>query len=338
MSNQKWKIAILLLFALFAFLLLQFLLSTIRIRALVKPPEAGPPNGQTARHVVLISQEMDNPYWRSIEQGAREAAGQFGMELEYTGPNRINPAEQIRLLEKAIAAKADAVLAQGIGDPQYRRLIDKAVSQGIAVIAVDTDEPGSRRLSYVGTDNSAAGERMGELVAQAASGQGTIGVIIGNEQAYNQRLRLDGFRSVIKRYPGLAVAEVRSSDISRLQAAEQAADLLTQRPEIGYMVGLSALDGPGIAEAARRVKPRSLTVFAFDDVKETRDGIRQGQISSAIVQQPREIGYQAVSLANDFFHGKAVQPQLFTSTTVLDRSSFGSETAGRTGETGGNGP
>ncbi|WP_010493522.1 substrate-binding domain-containing protein [Paenibacillus elgii] len=322
MSNRKWNLGLLLLFAIFACLLLQFVFSTLRIRELVRPLESGPPDGDSPRHIVLIPQELDNPYWRSIEQGAREAAREYGMELDYTGPFRINPAEQSRLLEKAIAAKADAILLQGIGDPQYRGLIDKAADRGIPVIAVDTDEPESRRLAYVGTDNKEAGKRMGELVAQASGGSGTIGVLIGSE-APNQRLRLEGFRSVISRYPKLEIAEVRSSNISRLQAAEQAAAMLSAQPQTGYLVGFSALDGPGMLEAAGRVRPQGLRIFAFDDLPETTEGIRQCKLAATIVQQPRQMGFDAVALLHDYFQEKTPQPQHYTATSVLDRSALG---------------
>ncbi|MBD0379975.1 substrate-binding domain-containing protein [Paenibacillus sedimenti] len=323
MLNRKWNWGLALLFIAFACLLLLFVNSTSRIKNLVRPLETGHTQETSHRRVILISQELDNPYWRAIEQGAKEAAGQYGMDLAYDGPYRINPSEQSKLLEKSIAVKADAIVLQGIGDPYYRSLIDKAAAQGIPVITVDTDEPASRRLSYVGTDNREAGERMGELVAQAAGHAGSIGVLIGSEQAANQQLRLEGFRSVIGKFPGLAISDVQSSRISRLEAAGQAETMLKQNPQIRYMVGFSALDGAGIQEAAVRIRPREVRIFAFDDVPETVEGIRTGQIAATIVQQPHDMGYKAIALLNEYFLGKVVQPQNFTDTTVLDRNSPG---------------
>lgn len=320
MSNRKWNLGLLILFAVFVCLLLQFLFSALRIRGLVRDLEAHGAAGDKPRHVVLISQELDNPFWRSVEQGAAEASRQYGMELEYTGPSRINAAEQVKLLEKAIAAKADAVLVQGIGDPQYRNLIDKAAAQGIPVIAVDTDEPGSKRLTYVGTDNLEAGKRMGELVAQSAGNAGTIGVMVGSQQE-NQKLRLEGFRSVIGRYPGLTITGVRSSNISRLQAEQQGEDLLHRYPQTGYMVGFSALDGVGMLEAAGRIRSQGVRIFAFDDLEETKEAIRQCRIQASVVQQPREMGFDAVSLLHDYYQGKTVPAQHFTAITVLDKSN-----------------
>lgn len=323
MSNRKWNLSIVILFAIFATLMFSFLFSVLRIREMIEPLKSTSKNADpTIRsHIVLISQELDNPYWRSIEEGAREAAEQFGMNLEYNGPFRINPEEQITLFKKAIATKADAILIQGIHDPIYRSLIEKAMDQGIPVITIDTDEPTSSRLSYVGTDNFEAGKRMGELVVQATGTQASIGVLIGNESADNQQQRLEGFRSVINEVKRLTIVDVRSSNISRLQAADQAETILTNHLEVRYMVGLSSLDGLGILDATQRAKLHDIHIFAFDDLDETQKGIMECKIESTIVQQPNRMGYDAISLIHDFFQNKTLQPHHFTAITIMDRNS-----------------
>ncbi|KZE69943.1 LacI family transcriptional regulator [Paenibacillus jamilae] len=317
MSNRKWTFILIPVLLLFGWLLFQFTLSSFQIHQFaeqlkaVSPKDRGPDT-----KVVLISQELDNYYWRSIEQGARKEAKQYGMRLDYIGPDRINPSEQIKLLDKAIASKADAILVQGINDPEYRRLINKAAGLGIPVITIDTDEPDSRRLAYVGTDNEGAGKQMGVLLAKASGEHGDIGVMISNERVENQRLRLAGFRSVISRYPNLHIVEIRSSNISRLQAAQQAQNMLTRYPQIRYMVGFSALDGLGILEASERRGAQSLQIFAFDDMAETLKAIKDRKIELTIVQQPEEMGAKAIKLLNDYLNGS--HPQELTYTRVYE--------------------
>ncbi|MBY9082353.1 substrate-binding domain-containing protein [Paenibacillus sp. HN-1] len=331
MSNRKWLFAVIPLFLLFGWLLVRFTLSFLHIHQLVRPLEAVEPiDGSPGKKIVLISQERGNYFWQAIEQGAHEAAAKYGLRLDYIGPDRINPSEQIKLLDKAISAKADAIVVQGINDPEYRALIDKAAGLGIPVVTVDTDEPGSKRLAYVGTDNEGAGRQMGELVAHAAGERGEIGVLISSEQVENQRLRLAGFRSVIGQYPGLHIVEIRSSNISRLQAVQQARQMLIQSPNIRYMVGFSALDGPGILEAAQRVGVSGLHIFAFDDMSETVTAIRQSKIESAIVQQPVEMGAQAIERLHDFFSGSTPTSVTYTRTYVMDKGSTGQNDGGET--------
>lgn len=321
MLNRKWTFAIILIIVMFAWMLLQFTSSLIKIQHLAEPLQAHSLIDKNAVHIVLISQELENYSWRAIEQGARKAATTYGMELEYIGPDRINPAEQIRLLDKAISAKADAILIQGINDPEYRRLISKATAQDIPVIAVDTDEPGSERLAYVGTDNLGAGKQMGELVAKASGQHGDIGVLISNEHVENQRLRLEGFRSVISRYPGLQIVEVAASNISMLQAAQKAQSMLARNPQMKYMVGFSSSDGLGILEAEQRDQPDGLHIFAFDDKRETVEAVQAGTIDLTIVQQPVEMGFKAVELLHGYFQGKTPPAITFTETSVLSADS-----------------
>ncbi|MEW9699767.1 sugar-binding protein [Paenibacillus sp. SI8] len=330
MSKPKWywNWGLSLLFITFVCLLLLFIDSTFRMKDLASPPKASQVKENTNRRVFLISQELDNPYWRTLEQGAQEASERYGMQLTYEGPSRINPSEQTRLLEKALAAKADAIVLQGVNEQQYQTLIHKAALQGVPVVAVDTDDPASDRLTYVGTDNVEAGKQMGGLVANSMGSGGNIGVLVGSEQAENQQQRLEGFRSVIRKYPQLAIVDVKSSAISRLQAARQAEAMLEQYPQIRIMIGFSALDAPGIMEAAQRIRPGEVQIFAFDDVSETLEGIQNGQIASAIVQHPYDMGFKAISLLHDYFLGNTPQPQNYTDITVIDRSSLGTPTGG----------
>ncbi|CAM3416309.1 substrate-binding domain-containing protein [Paenibacillus lupini] len=316
-NRRRWNIGVLLLLIIFGYVLVQFYLSTERIRGLVTPLEASEVD-HTKLQIALISQELDNPFWRSVEQGALEAATKFEMELQYMGPFRINAVEQMKLLEKAIASKMDAIILQGIGSEQDKLLIEKANTLGIPVITVDTDEPGSKRLAYVGTNNTYAGQEMGRLLAGGQDNpSGVIGVLIGSQEAANQRLRLEGFKSVIKAYPGLSIADVRSSNISRLQAAQQAEQMLKEHPEITYMAGFSSLDGIGMAEAVARIKPAGVEIYAFDDLEDTLTAIHNKQIKSSIVQQPSQMGYEAMSLLNDYFHGHTVTPEQYTPISVI---------------------
>ncbi|WP_132303169.1 substrate-binding domain-containing protein [Paenibacillus sp. BK033] len=317
-NRRKWNVGVLLLLIIFAYVLVQFYWSTERIRGLVTPLEASD-QVHPKRQIALISQELDNPFWRSVEQGAQKAAGEYRMELQYMGPFRINAEEQMKLLEKAIASKMDGIILQGIGTSQDKALIEKASRLGIPVITVDTDEPGSKRLAYVGTNNALAGQEMGRLIAEGGRKEprGAIGVLVGSKEAANQRLRLEGFQSVIHSYKGLSIADVRSSNISRLQAAQQAEQMLKDHPEINYMVGFSSLDGIGIAEAVARVKPGGVAVFAFDDLEDTLIAIKKKQIEASIVQQPSQMGYEAMSLLNQYFQGKDVSSKQYTPISVV---------------------
>lgn len=137
----------------------------------------------------------------------------------------------------------------------------------------------------------------------------------------NQRLRLQGFEKIINASPQLTIAEVRSSNISLLQASQQAEELLRSHPDIAYMIGFSALDGIGIAEAVERLKLDHVQIYAFDDLEDTIEALKQGKISASIVQQPYAMGYEAVSLLNSHFNGLSAAEQQYTPVSVIDQKA-----------------
>lgn len=322
MSNRKWSIGLIILILIFSFSIYEFISSTVKADQMIEQLEQGQSELDYSKHIVLIAQELDNPFWRVMEEGARAAAEQYHMKIEYMGPNRINPSEQMKLLERSIAAGPDAIVAQGIPDPNYNKLIDQAMEQGIPVITVDSDEAGSQRLAYVGTDNREAGRRLGELVVTGTAGSGKIGVIMGSEQADNQQLRLEGLRSVISNAPGYDIIDIRYSNISRIGAAQQTEAMLKQHEDIDIVIGLSALDAAGILEGAKAAHQEDVRVYGFDDMEQTRESIAQGSIMASVVQQPREIGAKAIALLDHYFKGGALSDQYFIDTTILDREKL----------------
>ncbi len=317
MYGRKWGIGVLVLFICFALALGQFFRSTARIRDMVEP--LAPDSGEAPRkRIVLVSQELDNPYWRAVEEGARDAGEEYGMDIEYTGPYRINPEEQLRLLDQAIASRADGILIQGTGDPEGRALVSKAAEKGIPVVAVDADEPDSGRTAYTGTDNEAAGATMAELVAEASGGAGRVGILAGTLRADSQRLRVEGFRRALARYPELTVAGVRTTDISRLQAANEAEAFLSMEPPVRFIVGFSSLDGLGALDAAERLQTQELPeIFAFDDLPDTVAAIGQGLIRASVVQEPRQMGREAVVLLRARLSGQPVPEKRYTPVRIL---------------------
>ncbi|MFD7525308.1 substrate-binding domain-containing protein [Paenibacillus chitinolyticus] len=331
-APSKWTVGLAVLFALFVLLLGRFAYTNAEINGIVRDIEdrgRTPAPGGKMKHVVMISQELDNPFWRTIEQGARDAAEQYNIKLEYSGPYRNNIEEQAELFGKAIAGKPDGILIQGIRSEAYNKQIDKAVEQGIAVLTVDTDSPDSRRLSYVGTDNVESGRQLGELVAKAYEGRSaSIGMVIGSYEAGNQQQRLEGFRSVVDAEPNLKIVEVGVSNISRIQATQAAEHILRSREGINVMVGTSALDALGILQASKSLnKQEQVRIFGFDDLTETREALARKEIEATVIQKPYTMGFRSIEMLNRYFEGETLPGFSFTRIDILNPQNVGTAVA-----------
>lgn len=264
-------------------------------------------------HFVLIAEEYGNPYWDLVWEGALAEARRRGVTLEFTGPERAGIQEHLRLLDRAIATGVDGILTQGLSEAEFKPLIDKAVSHGIPVITVDTDAPGSRRISYVGTNNYGSGLLAGREVILATGGQARVGIITGNFHSANEVQRVQGFRDAIRSAPGVQVVAVESSDISRLVAAEKAGQILTQHPDVTVLLGTSSMDAMAAAQVVvERGLQGKVLIVSYDDLPQTLDYIRQGVIYGSVVQNPRAMGELGVAMLAAYREGKSVPPVVDT--------------------------
>ncbi|KPC97214.1 Autoinducer 2-binding protein LsrB precursor [Geobacillus sp. BCO2] len=137
-------------------------------------------NANEAYHFVLVPEELDNDYWRLVEKGAKAAAKELGVDLEYIGPRQANIDEHLRILKKAAAAKVDGIITQGLTKADFVPVIDEIADKGIPVVTVDTDAPTSRRAAYVGTDNYYAGFIAGRALVEDTRGAVNVAIITGS--------------------------------------------------------------------------------------------------------------------------------------------------------------
>ncbi|MDC3412083.1 sugar-binding protein [Aquibacillus sp. 3ASR75-11] len=258
-------------------------------------------------HFVLIPEEMDNPYWQMIEQGAKEAATKYDAAVEYTGPEQTDMDQHIKVMEMAIASKADGILTQGLTEEMIP-VINEAIQQGIPVVTLDTDATDSRRLAYVGTDNYAAGFLAGQTLAKATNGSAKVGIITGSLQSTSQQERVNGFRDAVKQNTEIEIVAVEPSNISRVQAADKTYQIFTKYPDVTAFFGTSALDGPGISATVQSLgRTKDVYILAFDTLPETLKLIKQGTIDATVAQQPYEMGYKGLELMVDIANGENVQ-------------------------------
>lgn len=325
MGNKKWIISLLLLCALFIYILLRFAVNAQQIEKDVASLQTNESSKKGKYHFVLIAQELDNPYWRAIERGVKAASAEYDVQVEYIAPLRTSVEEQVKLLEKAIASKVDGIVVQSLDEATFAPIIDKAVAAHIPVVTIDTDAPTSQRVAYVGTDNYAAGERLGEIVADMTGGKGAIGVIVGSEASPSQQQRLEGFISVINKHPQMKIVDVLPSNISRIQATLQAESLLRKHREISIMVGTSALDAIGILNAAQNLYINDIKIFGFDDVEETLQAVSNESVQATIVQKPFDMGFQSIKILSSYLQGTNIELENFTPIEVITKTNVSLE-------------
>jgi ribose transport system substrate-binding protein len=275
-----------------------------------------------AYHFTLIGEEMNHDYWRLVGEGAKKTKTKYNVFVEYEGPKRSNPDEQLKLLDKAIAAKVDGIIVQALND-QFTPMINKAVSAGIPVITIDMDAKESLRNAYIGTDNYLAGQLAGEALVKDTGGKATVGIITASFDNVDHQQRVKGFKDIVGQYEGIKIAAIEESNVTRVDTEQKAYKMLTEYPNITAFYGTSSYNGMGIVAAAGSLKRQDdMYVITFDTIEENIQLLEKGAIDAIVAQLPFKMGYLSTEIMLDIVTGKPVEEFYHTDLSIIHRSDL----------------
>jgi len=102
---------------------------------------------------VVVHGGIGDPYWKKVEKGIKDASALFGdMNVIYTGPDVFNFEQFMAMLESALSAQPDGLLATMTTPEAMDDLLRGAISDGLPVIAIDSPDgrPPLERIPYLG--------------------------------------------------------------------------------------------------------------------------------------------------------------------------------------------
>jgi LacI family transcriptional regulator len=257
----------------------------------------------------FILPSSGNPFMAALEDQIAALSAWMGQEratLERRYVDVFDPDGLAGMLE-GLAGLFDGVAVVALDHPRVREAIDNLVEKGTSVVTLVSDVPSSRRIRFVGIDNSAAGRTAASLMGRFAGGRsGPVGVIAGSLALRDHAERHYGFVQVIgTEYPLLLAQPPREGrdDPARCRAAAEA--LLAAHPDLVgiYSVGAGA---EGVAEAVEASgRAREIVVIGHELTPLTRRMLLKGTFDALIVQDP---GHEARSAGRILLAAAMNQP------------------------------
>jgi ribose transport system substrate-binding protein len=265
------------------------------------------PYHQENERYVLITTNINLPYWQEAKTGFSDAAKALGVKAESVGPTTYDPSAEVGMFRQVVEQHPAGICLSAARPEIFQAEIDKALAQGIPVICVDADVPDSKRVLYIGTDNFKAGRESLKQLAALLSGKKNIAVITISGQR-NLDDRVAGVADALANFPALKLTKILDDKGDARSAFDQVSALIQKKENVDGIVCLEATGGSGAAEAVHRFNlDGKLPIVAFDADPETLDWIDRGVIAATITQKPYVMSYYGLKFLDDLHHNAVHQ-------------------------------
>jgi ribose transport system substrate-binding protein len=233
-------------------------------------------------------------FWTIAKAGTAEASKELGnVSVDFRMPSDAQAATQQQILDDLVATKEDGIAVSPI-DPDNQTAFLNTIAGKTLLICADSDAAASKRVSYIGTDNRAAGVEAGKLIKEALPQGGKIMLFVGKRDAQNAKDRYEGIKQELEGSK-VVIVDVRTDDGDPVRAQNNSQDTLVKYPDINALVGLYSYNGPAIRNAVKSAgKVGKVKIVCFDDEDDTLAGVADGSIYGTVAQQPFEFGKQAI--------------------------------------------
>jgi ribose transport system substrate-binding protein len=266
-------------------------------------PAAAAPKAPKDQLYIEVSALGNLDYFYDHKMGMEMVGKELGVKTEYVGPAEYDMNAMVAAFEQAIAKKPAGLVVVGF-EPSLNSIVDKAVAQGIPVVTVDADLPGSKRMAFVGTGNFNAGVVGGNKLASLIGSKGKVAIMLKPGQS-NLEERVAGYKSALGKFKDIQVVQLVDTQSDPGVAAQAAAALLQKYPDLAGIACVEAAGGSGAATAVREAKKTGqVKIVAMDRGNEVLDGIKEGVISASVAQQTALMPYYAVQILFNLANSK----------------------------------
>jgi ribose transport system substrate-binding protein len=282
-------------------------------------------NRNARKSVAVIPKGNADLFWQSVHAGAAKAAGENKVNLVWDGPpNETEISIELQIVETMINRHVDAIALAPSDRSALSNVVDRASAAGIPVVIYDSAIQTDKYVSFISTDNYAAGEMAGERMGEVLKGKGNIVMVKTTPGGASTTAREQGFKHVVQtKYPGIHILDERFGMASVAQSLTVAENMLTAHPDLD---GIFCSNESGSSGAMQAVKSRGskAKLVGFDWSPILLDALKNGQIDSLVIQNPFKMGEEAVNYSVKAIRHEKIEkrvnlpPRLITQQNLSD--------------------
>ncbi len=288
------------------------------------------PEASAKLTVAVIPKGTTHQFWKSIHAGALKAAEELDVEIIWKGPLKEDDREsQIKVVEDFVTRGVSGMVLAPLDDAALRVPVLNATRSGIPVAIIDSNLKGEEYISFIATDNYAAGGKAAGRLAELVAGKGKIIMLRCMEGSASTMEREEGFLAEMKKFPGIEIASSNQYGGATTESAYQASENLLA--PFKNSEGILELDGIfssnesttfGMLRALQDGGHAGKVFFVgFDSSDKLIQALAQGEIHGLVIQDPFQMGYLGVKSIVQHIQGLEVKKKVDTGSVVATQDN-----------------
>ena len=261
-----------------------------------------------------------NPFWASVEKGAKEEAAKLGVDLVLVAPPQEGDVQaQINQVEDQLAKGVDAI-ALAPGDPNaFAPIVDDAIKSGVPVVFVDTKGI-NEGVTFIGTNNKNGAALAAKFICDKTPKGAHVAVLTGIESQSTALLRRDGAVQGLKDC-GLNLVATQTAEWDTAKGRSVTESIILKNPNIKAIFASNDNMGLGAMQALKDADMNDVVVVGFDATPDAAKSILAGEMTATIAQFSYNMGAYGVKYALELANGGSIDLNIDTGTQLVTKEN-----------------
>jgi ABC-type sugar transport system substrate-binding protein len=264
-------------------------------------------DGKESVKATLVISTLNNPFFVSVADGAKEAAKEAGAKLDVQNANNSDQTA-LNATTTALTKKPDVLIIDPVGSESGGTMTKAANGADVPVVAFDREPDSGELASFIGYDAIQAGREAAKSLAESIGEKGKVVEIQGILGTNVAQDRSKGFNEGIAAYPNIQVVAKQAADFDRGKALDVMTNVLQGNADIDGVYAANDEMALGVVAA---LKSRNLAgkvkVVGNDGIGDALKAIEDGTMYSTHAESPFVLGKKVVQLSLKVAAGDTVE-------------------------------
>ncbi len=273
----------------------------------------------------VIPKATSHLFFLSVHAGVEQAGRDLHVNILWNGPqNETDYSRQIEIVDSMITRQVAGLAISATDQDALVTPLERAIRSGIPVTVFDSAVNIQNYVSFIATDNYAAGCTAARTLAALVGGKGDVAMVMQKPGGTSTVLRERGFDDTLaKEFRNVRMVAQQYGMADPARSRDAAENILTAHPDLAGMFASSEAASIGSIQAIRnRNLSGKIKLVTFDFSKAHVEALQDGTINAMLVQNPFRIGYEAVKSLTDKLSGRTPVKRMELPARVILKSDL----------------